>query len=122
VYRPIVARQVGVPGPLFDSVVIELKQDAVAAVVFNNWNKKTPLQQTSFSGNFLALMGSGTKPQRFTLRSALKFFLDFWFDTIRRRSAHLLDKVETRTHIVEGMLKASLCIDEDIGIIRTASD
>jgi DNA gyrase subunit A len=48
VYRPIVARQVGVPGPLFDSVVIELKQDAVAAVVFNNWNKNTPLQQTSF--------------------------------------------------------------------------
>jgi DNA gyrase subunit A len=102
-------------------VVIELKRDAVAAVVLNNLYKKTPLQ-TSFSGNFLALMGSGTKPQRFTLRSALECFLDFRFDTIRRRSAHLLDKVESRTHIVEGLLKALMCIDEVIGIIRTASD
>jgi DNA gyrase subunit A len=55
--------KVGVPGRLlFDSVVIELKQDAVAAVVLNNLHKKTPLQTSSFSGNFLALMGSGTKP------------------------------------------------------------
>ncbi|KAI2491490.1 DNA Topoisomerase IV [Fragilaria crotonensis] len=98
-------------------VVIELKRDAVAAVVLNNLYKKTPLQ-TSFSGNFLALMGSGTKPQRFTLRSALECFLDFRFDTIRRRSAHLLDKVETRTHIVEGLLKALLCIDEADAVLR----
>jgi DNA gyrase subunit A len=102
-------------------VVVELKRDAVPAVVLNNLYKKTPLQ-TSFSGNFLALMGSGTKPQRFTLRSALNCFLDFRFDTIRRRSAHLLDKVESRTHIVEGLLKALACIDEVIQIIRTAKD
>ncbi|KAK1736801.1 DNA gyrase subunit A [Skeletonema marinoi] len=38
-------------------VVIELKRDAVAAVVQNNLFKKTPLQ-TTFSGNFLALFGS----------------------------------------------------------------
>ena len=49
-------------------------------------------------------------------------FFNFWFDTIRHRLAHLLDKVETRAHIVEGLLKALLCIDEVIGIIRTASD
>ena len=36
-------------------MVIELKRDAVAAIVLNNLYKKTPLQ-TSFSGNFLALM------------------------------------------------------------------
>jgi len=59
-------------------MVIELKRDAVAAVVQNNLFKKTPLQ-TTFSGNFLAIMGDGTKPQRFTLRSALDYFLDFRF-------------------------------------------
>jgi len=81
-------------------VVIELKRDAVAAVVLNNLYKKTPLQ-TSFSGNFLALMSSSRSdsgdssscsdtaaaaslvPQRFNLRQALDCFLDFRFDTIR---------------------------------------
>ena len=94
-------------------VVIELKRDAVAEVVLNNLYKKTPLQST-FSGNFLALMdpssartkrlmnkeevgdikdsgevtdspsSSGSLvPQRFTLRQALDYFLDFRFDTIR---------------------------------------
>lgn len=51
----------------------------------NNLFKKTPLQ-TTFSGNFLAIMGDGTKPQRFTLRSALDYFLDFRFSTIRRKT------------------------------------
>ena len=57
-------------------IVIELKRDAVPEVVQNNLFKRTQMQ-TSFSGNFLALMGGGTSPQRFTLRSALDAFLDF---------------------------------------------
>lgn len=40
-------------------VVIELKRDAVASVVLNNLYKKTQLQST-FSGNFLALMTKTT--------------------------------------------------------------
>jgi DNA gyrase subunit A len=71
-------------------VVIELKRDAVANVVLNNLYKKTPLQ-TTFSGNFLALMQSKSSdsqtqslvPQRFTLRQALDCFLDFRFETVR---------------------------------------
>jgi len=101
--------------------VIELKRDAVAAVVQNNLFKKTPLQ-TNFSGNFLALMGSGTQPQRFTLRSALDCFLDFRFETIRRKSAFQLDKVAKRAHIVEGLLKALKSVDLVIDMIRKAPD
>ena len=41
-------------------VVLELKRDAVAAVVLANLYKKTPLQST-FSGNFLALLTTSTK-------------------------------------------------------------
>jgi len=102
-------------------VVIELKRDAVAAVVQNNLFKKTSLQ-TSFSGNFLALMGSGTIPQRFTLRSALDTFLDFRFKTIRRRSAYQLKKVDARIHIVEGLLKALARADDVIETVRSAPD
>jgi len=92
-------------------VVIELKRDAVPAVVLNNLYKKTPLQ-TSFSGNFLALMGSGTKPERFTLRSSLDCFLDFRFDTIRRRCTFQLKKVESRSIVVQGLLLALESVDQ----------
>ena len=104
-------------------VVIELKRDAVAAVVLKNLFKKTPLQ-TSFSGNFLALMGSETSlvPQRFTLREALDCFLDFRFSTIRRKSKHRLEKVTARAHIVDGLLLALESVDRVIEIIRQAED
>ena len=113
-------------------VVLELKRDAVAAVVLNNLFAKTPLQ-TSFSGNFLALMegdasksgeaaSSSLTPRRFTLREALDCFLDFRFDTIRRKSSFQLGKVQARMHIVEGLLKALTDVDQVIETIRQASD
>jgi|AntRauTorckE5430_2_1112549.scaffolds.fasta_scaffold06433_4 DNA gyrase subunit A len=77
----------------------------------NNLFKKTSLQG-SFSGNFLALMGSGTVPTRFTLRGALDCFLDFRFETIRRKTSHQLLKVSSRAHIVLGLLKALKHVDE----------
>ena len=57
-------------------IVIELKRDAIPAVVQNNLFKKTQLQST-FSGNMLALVEGGTQPQRITLRKALEIFIKF---------------------------------------------
>jgi DNA gyrase subunit A len=108
-------------------VVLELKRDAVAAVVLNNLYKKTSLQ-TSFSGNFLALMGSqddpsqAITPKRFTLRESLDCFLDFRFQTMRRKSAYQLKKVEARAHIVDGLLLSLNKIDEVIKVVRNAPD
>ena len=70
----------------------------------------------------MALMGGGTVPQRFTLRDALVCFLDFRFETIRRRSAFQLRKVESRAHIVDGLLMALACVDDVIDIVRNAPD
>ena len=97
-------------------VVIELKRDAVATVVLNNLYKKTPLQ-TTFSGNCLALMSNGSGslvPQRFTLREALNCFIDFRFETMRRRSRFQLSKVESRAVIVSGLLTALENVDRVI--------
>ena len=128
-------------------VVLELKRDAVAAVVLNNLYKKTPLQ-TSFSGNFLALMSkrsdndevdddegssaapratsssssSSLTPQRFTLREALDCFLDFRFETIRRKSYYQLQKANARAKIVDGLLLALEYVDDVIELTRKASD
>lgn len=105
-------------------VVIELKRDAVAAVVLANLYQKTPLQ-TSFAGNLLALLpqdGAALVPQRFTLRQALDCFLDFRFTTVRRRTRFQLGKVEDRIHIVEGLLLALEKVDQVIEVVRGASD
>ena len=107
-------------------VVIELKRDAVVDVVLNNLYTKTPLQ-TSFSGNFLALMAApddplSLTPQRFTLRSALDCFLDFRFKTLRRKAQYQLGKVQARKHIVEGLLLALEKTDRVIEIVRASED
>jgi len=120
-------------------VVLELKQrDANPQIVLANLYKKTKLQ-TVFSGNLLALMkptstaaatttGATTDadkaltPQRFTLREALDYFLNFRFETIRRKTNYQLGKVQTRTHIVDGLLLALERIDDVIELIRTMPD
>lgn len=66
-------------------------------------------------------MGSGTVPKRFTLRSALDCFLEFRFETIRRKTSYQLAKVAARAHIVEGLLKALKQVDEVITIFAPAS-
>lgn len=111
-------------------VVIELKRDAVADVVLANLYQKTALQ-TTFAGNLLALMkpinkdgsiGPSLVPQRFTLRQALDCFLDFRFETIRRKASYQLGKVEARAHIVDGLLLALEKIDQVIAIVRAAAN
>ncbi|CAB9502475.1 gyrase subunit A [Seminavis robusta] len=122
-------------------IVIELKRDAVAAVVLNNLFKKTALQST-FSGNFVALLAKNINnnnkntsggnrmdatttalvPQRLTLRIALDCFLDFRFETIRNKSQMELDAVTARQHIVEGLLLALAQLDAVIDTIRQAPD
>lgn len=102
-------------------VVIELKRDAVPAVVQNNLYKKTALQ-TSFSGNMLALVDEGKQPMRLSLRNCLELFIQFRFDTLRRRTAFNLKKLESRDHIVQGLLIALEHIDQIIDIMRSSSD
>eukprot|EP00934_Nitzschia_sp_Nitz4_P006118 Nitzschia sp. Nitz4//scaffold159_size51929//33708//36626//NITZ4_006882-RA/size51929-snap-gene-0.62-mRNA-1//-1//CDS//3329537583//6108//frame0 len=107
-------------------VVLELKRDAVPDFVLNTLYSKTSLQ-TTFSGNFLALMKDDTNtavltPKRFTLRAALDYFLDFRLETIRRKSAHQLAKVSTRAHVVEGLLRSLARVDDVIDWIRNAAD
>ena len=57
-------------------IVIELKRDAISAVVQNNLFKKTSLQ-TTFSANMLALVDDGKQPQRISLKRALEIFIVF---------------------------------------------
>lgn len=59
-------------------IVIELKKNFEPQPVLNNLYVKTQLQ-TKFSGNMLAIVDGGRKPELMTLKSALAFFIKFRF-------------------------------------------
>ena len=102
-------------------VVVELKRDAIPALVQNNLLKKTALQ-ASFSGNMVVLVDKGKQPQRVTLREALDIFIGYRFLTLRRRATFQLSKVRSRLHIVEGLVIALQRIDDIIALLKSSKD
>nr|VFJ47790.1 MAG: DNA topoisomerase IV subunit A [Candidatus Kentron sp. DK]VFJ64223.1 MAG: DNA topoisomerase IV subunit A [Candidatus Kentron sp. DK] len=66
----------------------------------------------------LNMIGMDGKPQVKDLRTILVEWLDYREETVRRRLAYRLEKVENRLHILAGLLVAFLNIDEVIAIIR----
>jgi len=68
------------------------------------------------------VIGLDGRPQVKDLRSLLKEWLAFRTETVRRRLAHRLGKVEQRLHLLDGLLVAFLNIDEVIRIIRSEDE
>ncbi|MFH1468243.1 MAG: DNA topoisomerase IV subunit A [Pseudomonadota bacterium] len=104
-------------------VVLELRnaEDADAAMAF--LFKHTPLQQT-YHVNLTALVPQrGTDipvPRCLDLKSLLRDWLDFRFDTVRRRFEFELQKLRERIHILEGFEIIFVDLDEAIRIIRAS--
>ncbi len=68
------------------------------------------------------VIGLNGRPQVKDLRGLLKEWLEFRFDTVRRRLEYRLGKVRERLHLLGGLLVAFLNIDEVIRIIRTEDE
>ncbi len=100
-------------------VVIELKRDANPEIVLNNLYKYTNLQST-FGIQLLGLV-DGT-PKFLSLKEALKYFLDFRFEVITRRTKFELAEAEKKAHILEGLKIAIENIDEVVNIIKKSAD
>jgi len=64
------------------------------------------------------LIGLDGKPKVYNLRDLIRDWVAFRMDSVRRRLEWRLDRVDKRLHILEGLLKAYLNIDEVIRIIR----
>jgi topoisomerase-4 subunit A len=58
------------------------------------------------------------RPRVMGLKPLLEEWLAFRVDTVTRRLAHRLEKVEARLHILDGLLIAYLNLDEVIRIVR----
>ena len=98
-------------------VVLELKSGAVPERVLNQLYKHSDLQ-TSFSVNFRALVNG--RPERLSLREALVRHLEHCIEVVTRRTRYLLQQVQDRAHILEGLLTAIDNIERVIHVIRTS--
>ncbi|PJF30477.1 MAG: DNA gyrase subunit A [Candidatus Thermofonsia Clade 1 bacterium] len=100
-------------------VVIECKSNADPAAVLKDLFKYTPLQST-FGVIMLALVDG--EPRTLTLKQALRVYLDYRFEVVRRRSLHDLERARARAHILEGLLIALRFLDRVIRVIRESEN
>ena len=86
-------------------------------MVLNTLYKHTQLQDT-FGAIMLALVDG--EPKILSLKQMIHHYIEHQEDVIRRRTKYDLDKAETRSHILEGLMIALDHIDEVIALIRAS--
>jgi DNA gyrase subunit A len=96
-------------------VVLELKREAVSAVIVNQLYKLTACQTTF--GIILLTIVNG-EPRILNLKEILAEFIAFRRETVTRRTRFELRKAEERAHILEGLKIALDNIDAVITLIR----
>ncbi len=101
-------------------IVIELKRDAYPKKVLNRLFMMTQLQET-FHVNMLALV-DGIQPKVLTLKNILEQYIAHRQVVIKRRTQFDLTRAKDRAHILEGLKKAILNIDQVIATIKKSAD
>jgi DNA gyrase subunit A len=100
-------------------IVIDLKRDAVPAVVLNQLYKHTQMQ-TTFGAIMLALVDG--VPKEMNLKELLEHFVAHRHAVITRRTEFDLKRAQEREHVLEGLKIAVDNIDEVVKIIRKSKD
>ena len=100
-------------------IVIDCKKDAKVELLLKYLMKKTPLL-TSYSANMVAIVNG--RPKTLTLLDFVDAYIAHQVDVVTRCSQYDLKKYSDRLHIVEGLIKASLLINEVVDIIKKSKD
>lgn len=100
-------------------MIIDIKAGFNPEAVLAQLYKMTPLEE-SFAVNAVALVDG--QPRLLALKEILQVFIDHRIEVTTRRTKHRLDKRRARLHLVEGLLRAILDIDDVIAIIRSSDD
>ncbi|NBT28654.1 MAG: DNA topoisomerase IV subunit A [Gammaproteobacteria bacterium] len=98
-------------------IVIEPRSNRVDRTALMDHLFATTSLEQSYRVN-MNMIGLDGRPRVFDLKAALKEWLDFRLDTVKRRLSFRLDRVVKRLHILDGLLIAFLNIDAVIRIIR----
>ncbi|WP_199442157.1 DNA gyrase/topoisomerase IV subunit A [Umezawaea beigongshangensis] len=96
-------------------LVVECKVGVNPQALLADLYRLTPLEQ-SFGINNLVLVEG--QPQTLGLKALLEVFLAHRYEVVTRRTRYRRRKREDRLHLVEGLLKALVDIDEVIRLIR----
>ncbi len=118
---------------LLDTVRDESGRDAPVRIVLEPKSRRLDpesfmqslLAYTSLESNTainLVMIGIDGRPRQKGLGQILKEWIEFRFDTVRRRTRWRLGKVNERIHILEGRITVLLNIDEVIHIIRESDE
>ena len=106
-------------------IVLELKGDVEPALVMAYLYKHTDLQK-NFAYNMTALVPGGdgktlVPRDGLSLKAILQHFLDFRFETVKRRFEYELRKLRARIHILEGFRIIFNALDRAIKLIRESN-
>ena len=100
-------------------IVIDCKKDAKIDLLLKYLMNKTSLL-TSYSANMVAIVDG--RPKTLTLLDFVDAYINHQVDVITRKSKYDLEKFSDRLHIVEGLILASLNINEVVDIIKKSKD
>ena len=100
-------------------IVIDCKKDAKVELLLQYLNNKTGLV-SSYSTNMVAIVNG--RPKTLNLLTYVDAYIEHQVDVVIRRSKFDLDRFQARLHIVEGLIQASLNINEVVEIIKRSKD
>ena len=100
-------------------IAIDCKKDAKTELLLRYLKSKTSLI-TTYSANMVAIVNG--RPKTLTLLDFVDSYIDHQVEVITRQSKYDLEKYKDRLHIVEGLIKASLYINEVVEIIKKSKD
>lgn len=101
-------------------VAVDLKRNAYPQKVLNRLFNFTSLQK-KFHLNMIALV-DGIQPRVLSLVEVLEYYLEHRIEVVTRRLKYELRKAKKRAHILEGLYKALVDIDEIIETIKASED
>ena len=100
-------------------IVLEPKSTSVRPETITAYVYKHADLEIAYPVNFTTLTPEGA-PERLSLKELLRYFLDFRFQVVTRRLEFELGQITARLHILAGLEKVFLSIDEAIALIRKA--
>ncbi|TET93516.1 MAG: DNA gyrase subunit A, partial [Desulfobacteraceae bacterium] len=98
-------------------VAIDIKRDAMAAVILNRLYKFTQME-VSFGIIMLAIVNG--RPEILSLKQIIQHFINHRKEIIVRRISFELKKAEARAHILEGLKVALDHLDRVVELIRSS--
>ncbi|MBO6280013.1 MAG: DNA topoisomerase IV subunit A [Bacilli bacterium] len=100
-------------------IVVDVKKNAKADLILQYLMKKTNLL-TGYTANMVAIVDG--RPKTLNLLDFVDAYIAHQVDVVTRKSKFDLKKYSDRLHIVDGLILASLNINEVVDIIRKSKD